>query len=210
MALRALMLRRSIDNKKKELEQLREKEAALLKREKELEDAIEEAKDEEEQRAVEDEVEKYEEDKSAFEKAKEECVAAIDKLEKELTDIEEEAPKNEPTPMTTIVDENERSKRTRMININIRALPKEQRVFDALPMQTRQEIIAREDVKAFLKELRSMKGGAQRAVSGADLTIPIVFLDLISENMFRYSKLLNRVRVRNVNGEARQTIAGRR
>ena len=54
MALRALMLRRSIDNKKKELEQLREKEAALLKREKELEDAIEEAKDEEEQRAVED------------------------------------------------------------------------------------------------------------------------------------------------------------
>ena len=208
MALRALMLRRSIDNKKKELEQLREKEAALLNREKELEDAIEEAKDEEEQRAVEDEVEKYEEDKSAFEKAKEECVAAIDKLEKELTDIEEEAPKNEPAPMTTIVDENERSKRTRMININIRALPKEQRVFDALPMQTRQEIIAREDVKAFLKELRSMKGGAQRAVNGADLTVPIVFLDLISENMFRYSKLLNRVRVRNVNGEVRQTIAG--
>lgn len=208
MALRALMLRRSIDNKKKELEQLREKEAALLKREKELEDAIEEAKDEEEQRAVEDEVDKYEEDKSAFEKAKEECVAAIDKLEKELADIEEEAPKNEPAPMTTIVDENERSKRTRMININIRALPKEQRVFDALPMQTRQEIIAREDVKAFLRELRSMKGGAQRAVSGADLTIPVVFLELISENLYRYSKLLNRVRVREVNGEARQTIAG--
>lgn len=208
MALRALMLRRSIDNKKKELEQLREKEAALLKREKELEDAIEEAKDEEEQHAVEDEVEKYEEDKSVFEKAKEECVAAIDKLEKELADIEEEAPENEPAPMTTIVDETERSKRTRMININIRALPKEQRVFDALPMQTRQEIVARQDVKNFLKELRAMKGGAQRAVSGADLTIPIVFLDLISENMFRYSKLLNRIRVRNVNGEARQTIAG--
>jgi len=116
MALRALMLRRSIDNKKKEMEQLREKEAALLKREKELEDAIEEAQDDEEQRAVEEEVEKYEEDKSAFEKAKEECVAVIDKLEKELADIEEEAPKNEPAPMTTIVDENERSKRTRMIN----------------------------------------------------------------------------------------------
>lgn len=35
-----------------------------------------------------------------------------------------------------------------------------------------------------------------------------MFLDLISENMFRYSKLLNRIRVRNVRGEARQTIAG--
>ena len=31
---------------------------------------------------------------------------------------------------------------------------------------------------------------------------------MLSENMYRYSKLLNRVRVRNVTGEARQTIAG--
>lgn len=212
MALRALMLRRSIDNKKKELEQLRGKEAAFKKRETELEAAIAEvteATDEEQQKAVEEEVAKYEAEKSAFDKAKDECAAAIDRLEEELKGIEEAAPAEEPpTEETMIIEENERSKRTRMININIRALPKEQRVFDALPMQTRQEIIAREDVKAFLKELRSMKGGAQRAVNGADLTVPIVFLDLISENMFRYSKLLNRVRVRNVNGEARQTIAG--
>ena len=212
MALRALMLRRSIDNKKKELEQLRGKEAAFKKRETELEAAIAEvteATDEEQQKAVEEEVAKYEAEKSAFDKAKDECAAAIDRLEEELKGIEEAAPTEEPTTEeTAIIEETERSKRTRMININIRALPKEQRVFDALPMQTRQEIIAREDVKAFLKELRSMKGGAQRAVSGADLTVPIVFLDLISENMFRYSKLLNRVRVRNVNGEARQTIAG--
>lgn len=206
------MLRRSIDNKKKELEQLRGKEAAFKKRETELEAAIAEvteATDEEQQKAVEEEVAKYEAEKSAFDKAKDECAAAIDRLEEELKGIEEAAPAEEPpTEETMIIEENERSKRTRMININIRALPKEQRVFDALPMQTRQEIIAREDVKAFLKELRSMKGGAQRAVNGADLTVPIVFLDLISENMFRYSKLLNRVRVRNVNGEARQTIAG--
>lgn len=212
MALRALMLRRSIDNKKKELEQLRGKEAAFKKRETELEAAIAEvteATDEEQQKAVEEEVAKYEAEKSAFDKAKDECAAAIDRLEEELKGIEEAAPAEEPPAEgTMIIEENERSKRTRMININIRALPKEQRVFDALPMQTRQEIIAREDVKAFLKELRSMKGGAQRAVNGADLTVPIVFLDLISENMFRYSKLLNRVRVRNVNGEARQTIAG--
>lgn len=212
MALRALMLRRSIDNKKKELEQLRGKEAAFKKRETELEAAIAEvteATDEEQQKAVEEEVAKYEAEKSAFDKAKDECAAAIDRLEEELKGIEEAAPAEEPpTEETMIIEENERSKRTRMININIRALPKEQRVFDALPMQTRQEIIAREDVKAFLKELRSMKGGAQRAVNGADLTVPIVFLDLISENMFRYSKLLNRIRVRNVNGEARQTIAG--
>lgn len=212
MALRALMLRRSIDNKKKELEQLRGKEAAFKKRETELEAAIAEvteATDEEQQKAVEEEVAKYEAEKSAFDKAKDECAAAIDRLEEELKGIEEAAPTEEPpTEETMIIEETERSKRNRMININIRALPREQRAFDALPMQTRQEIVARQDVKNFLKELRSMKGGAQRAVSGADLTIPIVFLDLISENMFRYSKLLNRIRVRNVRGEARQTIAG--
>lgn len=212
MALRALMLRRNIDNKKKELEQLRGKEAAFKERETELEAAIAEvteATDEEQQKAVEEEVAKYEAEKSAFDKAKDECAAAIDRLEEELKGIEEAAPAEEPTAEeTVIIEETERSKRNRMININIRALPKEQRVFDALPMQTRQEIVARQDVKNFLKELRAMKGGAQRAVSGADLTIPIVFLDLISENMFRYSKLLNRIRVRNVRGEARQTIAG--
>ena len=212
MALRALMLRRSIDNNKKELEQLRGKEAAFKKRETELEAAIAEvteATDEEQQKAVEEEVAKYEAEKSAFDKAKDECAAAIDRLEEELKGIEEAAPAEEPpAEETVIIEETERSKRNRMININIRALPREQRAFDALPMQTRQEIVARQDVKNFLKELRSMKGGAQRAVSGADLTIPIVFLDLISENMFRYSKLLNRIRVRNVRGEARQTIAG--
>ena len=215
MALRALMLRRSIENKKKELAQLRGKEAAFKKRETELEAAIAEVTeitDEEQQKIIEEEVEKYEAEKTAFEKAKDECAAAIDRLEEELKTIEETAPvedsMEEPIEETVTIEEIERSRRNRMVNINIRALPKEQRAFDALPMQTRQAIVARQDVKNFLKELRSMKGGAQRAVSGADLTIPIVFLDLISENMFRYSKLLNRIRVRNVRGEARQTIAG--
>ena len=94
-----------------------------------------------------------------------------------------------------------------MTEINIRSLPMNQRAFDALSMEQRKTIVERDDIKDFLTQLRSMKG-QQRAISGAELTIPVVFLDLISENMYRYSKLLNRVRVRNVTGEARQTIAG--
>lgn len=94
-----------------------------------------------------------------------------------------------------------------METINIRALPKTRRAFDALPMERRNAILGQDDVKAFLASLRGMKGQS-RAVTGAELSIPVVFLELISENMYRYSKLLNRVRVRNVNGEARQTIAG--
>ena len=94
-----------------------------------------------------------------------------------------------------------------MTEINIRSLPMNRRAFDALPMERRDAIAAQKDVQEFLGQLRSMKGQA-RAVTGAELTVPIVFLDLIAENMYRYSKLLNRVRVRNVRGEARQTIAG--
>lgn len=81
------------------------------------------------------------------------------------------------------------------------------RAFDALTAETREAIVQRDDVKTFLCQLRSMKGQS-RAIQGGELEIPVVFLELISENMYRYSKLLNRVRVRNVPGEARQTIAG--
>lgn len=81
------------------------------------------------------------------------------------------------------------------------------RAFDALPADLRESIVQRDDVKSFLSQLRSMKG-ATRAIQGGELEIPVVFLDLISENMYRYSKLLNRVRVRSVPGQARQTIAG--
>ena len=94
-----------------------------------------------------------------------------------------------------------------MQTINIRALPMNQRAFDALPMDRRDAILAASETKDFLAQLRSMKG-QQRSITGAELAIPVFFLDLIAENMFRYSKLLNRVRVRNVSGEARQTIAG--
>lgn len=90
---------------------------------------------------------------------------------------------------------------------NIRSLPMGKRAFDSLSSEERNAILAQDDVKAFLNELRSYKG-QQRAISGGQLTIPVVLLDMIAENMFRYSKLMNRVRVRNVNGQARQTIAG--
>ena len=92
-------------------------------------------------------------------------------------------------------------------SLNIRTLPMSQRAFDALPMAQRNEILAQEDVQTFFAKLRSMKG-ANAALQGGELTIPVIFLDLIAENMYRYSKLLNRVRIRNVGGEARQTIAG--
>lgn len=205
MALRQIMLGRKIEQKRNELESLRAKDAEFDKREAELEQAIEEAKTEEEQAAVEEEVTKFDAEKTAHEEAKTNLETEIGGLEAELEEAESEPPA--PDARTVLKEKKERTRTGMRVDVNIRALPMSKRAFDALPMETREEIVQREDVKTFLGQIRSMKGQS-RAIQGGDLEIPIVFLELISENMYRYSKLLRRVRVRSVPGEARQTIAG--
>lgn len=204
MALKVIMLRHSIEKKKAELEQLRQKDAEFATREAELEAAINEAETQDQEQTVSEEVEKFDGEKTAHEEAKNTLSAEIEGLEADLAKIEESAPmRSAPPPEKE--KRNERMKEK--MDINIRSLPMHVRAFDALPMERRQAIVSQPEVRDFLARFREM-GRQQRAITGGDLTIPIVFLDLISENMYRYSKLINRVRVRNVSGQARQTIAG--
>lgn len=206
MALKQIMLSRKIEHKKNELAALREKDADFQTREKELEKAIEEAQTEDEQKAVEEEVDKFDTEKTAHDEAKATLETEIGDLEAELAETEVDPPapdqRNKKTGKKVRT-----SIRMNKAEMNIRSLPMNVRAFDALPMETREAIVQRDDVKTFLAQLRSMKGQS-RAIQGGELEIPVVFLELISENMYRYSKLLNRVRVRNVPGEVRQTIAG--
>ena len=203
--LKVLMLRRSADAKKAELAELEHKDADFLTREAELETAINEVEpgNAEQEEAVNAEIEKFEADKTAHEEAKQQLSADIEGIEAEIAEIERNAPK----PHAPETKKTEKVRGDTKMDINIRSLPMTRRAFDALPVEQRNTIIAQDDVKTFLGQLRGMRGQS-RAVTGAELTIPVVFLELISENMFRYSKLLNRVRIRYVNGQARQTIAG--
>ena len=203
--LKVLMLRRSADAKKAELAELERKDADFVTREAELETAINEVEpgNAEQEEAVNAEIEKFDEEKTAHEAAKQQLSADIEGIEAEIAEIERNAPK----PPVAETNKTEKVRGDTKMEINIRSLPMTRRAFDALPVEQRNTIVAQDDVKTFLGQLRSMRGQA-RAVTGAELTIPVVFLELISENMFRYSKLLNRVRVRYVNGQARQTIAG--
>lgn len=202
MALKTIMLRRDLERAKADLEALRAKDTEFETREAELETAIAETETDEQRDAVSAEVDAFDADKAAHESAKDALVRKIDELENELADEERKA----PAPKTPERSEKVERSNSNM-NINIRSLPMNTRAFDAIPAEQRNAILAQDDVKQFLAELRSFKGQT-RAISGGELTIPVVFLDLISENMYRYSKLMNRVRVRNVSGEARQTIAG--
>lgn len=208
MALKILMLRSKMDRLNKELESLRENDAEFAAREAELERAVNEAATEEEEKVVAENVERFETEKQAHDERKNAIEQEIGEIEGQIKEIEANAPTRGNNPAASPESKhNERGEGNKMNIANIRSLPKSQRVFDALSGEQRQAILADNTMQEFLKELRSMKG-QQRAVSGAELTIPVVMLDLIAENMYRYSKLLNRVRVRNVRGEARQTIAG--
>lgn len=88
MALKVLMLKRKLDEKRKLLQEATEKEAELQKREAELEQSIEEAETEEEKAAVEEEVEKFETEKGENE-------AERTGLEKDIADLEAEIAEEE-------------------------------------------------------------------------------------------------------------------
>lgn len=195
MALKALMLRKKIDDKKKELEALRASNN-FEQREAELAKAIEEATTDEEKAAVEEEVAKFEEEKADYTAKEGALDEEVRNLEKELNDEEnkQETPAPaEPAP----APENERKADKVM----------ETRKFFGMNIQERDAFISREDVKEFLQRVRELKGQT-RAVNGADLLIPEVVVGLIRENILRYSKLIKHVNLKSVKGEARQLVAG--
>lgn len=204
MALKAIMIAKKLEMKRAAFDELVTKDAEFETRSAEIEKAIGEAKTEDEQKAVEEALEKYTEEETAHNEEKEKLSAEIKGLEKDLEDAEKDQPepKGEPEPKK----KDERNDFT-MNTINIRSLPMNVRAFDALPKEQRDAIVAQPDVQTFFAELRNASR-SKRDVTGGELTIPVVFLDLIAENMYRYSKLMRRIRIRNVNGEARQTIAG--
>ena len=194
--LKTLMLKRSIDLKRAELEKLRERDAEFKTREAELEQAIAEAQTEDEQSAVTEEIDKYESAKAEHDQNVNTLSAEIEQLEADLAAAEADAPTREAK--TKIIERTD----NKITEINTRAK------FFGVNVQERDAFLGREDVKSFLERVRSIATATNRAVSGADLTIPTVVLELIRENVTSYSKLVNRVRLRQVGGKARQVIMG--
>ena len=209
MALRAIMLRREIVRKEKELAALREQDPGFQSRESELEAAIAEVETDEQSDALNGEIATFEQERSAHAESVTALENEIEALRGQLQAEEAKVPPaaEENRAGGNPAENEERRSSTMPNQINIRSLPMNQRAFDALPLETRESIVRQDDVKEFLTRMRSLKG-QQRGIEGGALTIPVVILDLIAENMYRYSKLLNRIRVRNVSGEARQTVAG--
>ena len=202
MALKALLLRKKLDDAKKRLDALRAKDNEFQSRETELEKAIAEMPedaDEETRSAVEESVAQFEQDKDAHENAKADLNREIEGLEAEL-EAEEETPAADPVPAQEPVD-NERKD-----DKNMRIPETRARMFGATA-QERELFFAREDVKNYLAEVRSCIK-EKRALTNVGLTIPEVMLGVLRENIINYSKLYRHVNVRAISGEGRMIIMG--
>lgn len=200
--LKALLLRSKLDKKNRELKELLAKATDLKKREAELETAITEAAEatEEEQKVVEEEIEKFEADKKEHDDAVAQLEGEIADLENELKETETEQERTAKTnPEPAPGAQPEQRERKAAENMNKR--------FFNMSAQERDAFFAREDVKNYLAEVRSMMR-EKRAINNAFLTIPEVFLGIIRENIENYSKLYKHVTVRPVGGTARQVIQG--
>ena len=81
------------------------------------------------------------------------------------------------------------------------------RIFGKMSAQERTAFAARQDVQAYLTEVRSAIR-EKRAIQNVGLTIPQVMLPLLRENVLNYSKLYRHVTVRTVSGDAVMPIMG--
>lgn len=196
--LKAIMLRKKLSEVTKKLTEAREKAKELAIREKELEAAIDEAQTEEEKEAVNQEVEQYEKDKAENEESVRNLEQEVSDTEKELADLEEKQRQAAPAADTTKRGED-----------TVKTMTTRKKFF-GMNNQERDAFFAREEVHTFLERVRTLytNGVQNRAITGAELTIPNVMLELLRENIEEYSKLYKHVRVQSVPGKARQPIQG--
>lgn len=217
--LRALMLRKKINDSKKELEALRAKESDFETRASDIQtrtdettQAIDEAETDEEKKAVEEAVAAIEADTAALEAEKNENDQKIGDLENEVREMEKELEEVEEqqrastkaatpeTPTTTtpegaIITERKLNKMFKTRSLN------------RMNVAERAELVAREDVQKTLAEIRTFIK-EKRTVSGANLTIGETILGLVRENVIDYSKLLSRVNTATTNKDGRVIVQG--
>jgi HK97 family phage major capsid protein len=191
--LKVIMLRKKLSEVTRKLSEAREKTKELQAREKELEAAIEEAQTDEEKEAVSQEVEQYEKDKEENDESVRTLEKEVSDTESELAELESKQRQAEPAP------------EARMRGVE--TVKTTRKKFFGMTVQERDAFFARDDVHAFLERVRTL-GTQNRAITGAELTIPSVMLELLRENIEEYSKLYKHVRVQSVPGKARQTIQG--
>ena len=208
MALKALMLKKEIDTRRKSLEALNAKTEEFAKREADLEKSIEEAETEDEKRTVTEAIENFETEKADHEAEKSGLEKEIAELEERLKETETADAEAEaeiaPAPEEARNDKEESTMQTREAATISGAIVKR---LNDMSAQERSALFMREDVKAWIGEIRAHIS-EKRELTNVGLTIPEVFLGLLRENVLNYSKLYKHVNVQRISGTGREVVMG--
>ena len=198
MALKVLLLRKKLTDMQTSLADLERTAQGFETREAELAADIEAAQTDEERSVVEAAVESFEQERS-------QNTTAIEQLRSDIADMENQIREAEEKSRQALSGQGEhheeRKDDTTMNNADTRTR------FFGMTAQQRDAFMARDDVKEFLQRVRELSH-EKRSVTGAELLIPTVMLDLLRQNIGEYSKLISKVNLRSVPGKARQPVAG--
>ena len=197
MALRVLMLKKRIDDKRTALDELKKVDFAT--REAELETAIEEANSDEERSVVDEAIETFEAEKRENAEKIRELEGEISDLEKELREIEEN---NEEPEAEEIQPEPVKEER----RVVMPEMTKRVGLY-ALSMEERNAVMSDESVVNFLARARECIK-EKRALTNVGLTIPQVMLPMLRQIVEANSKLAGRVNLQHIGGTGRMNIMG--
>ena len=198
MALKVLLLRKKLTDMQTSLADLERTAQGFETREAELAADIEAAQTDKERSVVEAAVESFEQERSQNTTAIEQLRTDIAEMENQIREAEEAARQARSGQGE---HHEERKDDHTMNNAETRTR------FFGMTAQQRDAFMARDDVKEFLQRVRELSH-EKRSVTGAELLIPTVMLDLLRQNISEYSKLISKVNLVNVPGKARQTVAG--
>lgn len=197
--LRQLVNARKIEQRKAALAEISTELSAIEQREANVEVALEQAVTDEEMQVVDDEIGAIEASKGTLIEKKSKLEGEITVLEQEIEELNSKAPSNvETESRSKKVEKTEGGTQMRINGL-----------FRDMTYEERTALVERSEVKDFLTQVRELGPKSQnRSVSGAELTFPEVMLELVKDNLHRYSKLISKVNLRPIKGIGRQNIAG--
>jgi HK97 family phage major capsid protein len=200
MALKVLLLRSKVTELQKLLAEQRTAAAGFAARESELEADIAAVTNDAEREAVNTAVTAFDAERDANTAEQTRLAGEIENIETQIRELEA-AGKAAGTAPPAGAERNDNHMS------DIQTAETRTRFF-GMTVSQRDAFMALDEIRDFITRLRDIKGASQRSVTGSELGIPEIMLDILRENTDRYSKLLKYCTVKPVKGKARQNVAG--
>lgn len=197
MVIRTIRLNNQIKTKREEIEAFDSRLEEINARSEELIGSVDEAENDDDLALLEEEERNLAAEKEEIEEKKSKLEGEIAALESELEELNSKSPIKESSSREAKPNNNPKGE-IRMGKFKF---------FRDMDRTQVEEMIQREEVESFITSTRELMT-QKRAVTGAELTIPVVMLDILRDNIHLYSKLISKVNTRPVKGIARQNIAG--